>query len=322
MGHCNKAMKTAEPAAARRHFVVLCHKGRWDGNFPVDDLSQGRMDLKARCIQTALFYSYGVRKDSTVTLLDADTARSLAVLGSTAETMRPDERRIGELMQGSLCSVPLPTKLESELSAAAAAAAAAPPPEQSVSEHTAQSRQRQQKHDVKKFANLQKSWASKRCGASCGFMVTDGDSLESCIQRRAPGIADKGRVVLLVVEDGKEWHEVKHLVEHAEQVVCVMGDNVGLLEQEDQTASAMGAVRVRLGCVPMLSSHCIVVLHHLLDQIAPPTAWAKLSDVRVHAIEQAKPPCPQQDALLTKRVGLRVLAAFVVTLFIVVKVKF
>ena len=25
------------------------------------DLSQGRMDLKARCIQTSLFYSYGVR---------------------------------------------------------------------------------------------------------------------------------------------------------------------------------------------------------------------------------------------------------------------
>ena len=60
---------------------------------------QGRMDLKARCIQTALFYSYGVRKDSTVTLLDAESARSLAVLGSAAETMRPDERRIGELMQ-------------------------------------------------------------------------------------------------------------------------------------------------------------------------------------------------------------------------------
>ena len=101
-----------------------------------------------------------------------------------------------------------------------------------------------------------------------------------------------------------------------------MGDNVGLLEQEDQTASAMGAVRVRLGSVPMLSSHCIVVLHHLLDQISPPKDWAKLSDVRVHAIEQAKPPSQQRDGLLTKKVGLRVLAAFVVTLFIIVKLKF
>jgi len=57
-----------EPNAIRRHFVVLCHKGRFDGNFPLDDLSQGRMDLKARCIQTSLFYSYGVRQDAAVTL--------------------------------------------------------------------------------------------------------------------------------------------------------------------------------------------------------------------------------------------------------------
>ena len=91
-------MAAAEPS---RHFVVLCHKGRFDGNFPLDDLSQGRMDLKSRCIQTSLFYSYGVRKDSAVTLLHTESSRSLAVVGSKAKQMRPDERRIAELMQVS-----------------------------------------------------------------------------------------------------------------------------------------------------------------------------------------------------------------------------
>ena len=53
----------------------------------------------------------------------------------------------------------------------------------------------------------------------------------------------------------------------------------------------MGAVRVRLGSVPMLASHCIVVAHHLLDRIVPQqypdgVVASKLKDVRVHAPSQ------------------------------------
>ena len=294
----------------KRHFVVLCHKGRFDGNFPLEDLAQGRMDLKARCIQTSLFYSYGVRKDSAVTLLDTPSSRSLAVVGSAAKLMRPDERRIAELMQGSLCVVEAPGAHIIKLASAKEEVDHA---EHHVSQHANDSRARQRNHDVKKFENLKKSWRAKphSHGESCGFYVRDSDTLPACVNRLAPSGSEDDTLVLLLVEDGAPWHEVvtTERAQQAKQVVFIVGDNVGLMADEDEAATAMGAVRVTLGTVPMLTSHCIVVVHHLLDQIVPPSKWAKLTDVRVHARESnrngsvsVEPMCekPQPERPVTR----------------------
>ena len=80
-----------------------------------------------------------------------------------------------------------------------------------VAEANNHHQQRQQQHDMKKFANLRKVWRGKPdsqgvrvfvddasddtvCmlmlaimqGESCGFFVRDGDSLPECVQRWAP----------------------------------------------------------------------------------------------------------------------------------------
>lgn len=170
--------------------------------------------------------------------------------------------------------------------------------DKNVTEHTLKSRQRQKDHDTKKFANVRKSWASKKssCGEECGFYVRDGSSIRSCIEKlpaAGAGCVPERRRLLLLVEDGVEWDEVINgsRVPEVDQHVLIMGDNVGLTAEEDREATALGAIRVRLGSVPMLASHCIVVAHHLLDRLMPPKAsdeagYSKLKDVRVHATHE------------------------------------
>ena len=68
------------PPGDRRELVVLCHGtpvAVANGKFELSDLAAGRVDLLARCVASALFYSHGVRKSVRVWLMLRETRRTL-----------------------------------------------------------------------------------------------------------------------------------------------------------------------------------------------------------------------------------------------------
>jgi len=68
------------PPGDRRELVVLCHGTPLlvaRGKFELNDLAAGRVDLLARCVASALFYSHGVRKNVRVWLMLCDARRTI-----------------------------------------------------------------------------------------------------------------------------------------------------------------------------------------------------------------------------------------------------
>lgn len=68
------------PPGDRRELVVLCHGTPLTvarGKFELNDLAAGRVDLLARCVASALFYSHGVRKNVRVWLMLRDARRTI-----------------------------------------------------------------------------------------------------------------------------------------------------------------------------------------------------------------------------------------------------
>jgi hypothetical protein len=85
-----------------------------------------------------------------------------------------------------------------------------------------------------------------------------------------------GPVVLVLNERGKSVSLVlAEEEEHIRQsgVIVVLGDNNGLTNTEQESVEAVASTRrarvreVSLGPVPLLASHCIVLMHHYLDQL-------------------------------------------------------
>ena len=56
----------------------------------------------------------------------------------------------------------------------------------------------------------------------------------------------------------------------ASRIILIVGDQTGLTrEQVEYLAAQFGVVPVTLGATPLLTSHCIVILNHFLDELWP-----------------------------------------------------
>ncbi len=81
----------------KRTFVYVSHTVPPNGNWPLDDLAgrAGRVDVLCRNIQSALFMSHDLRKDTDVILVfHADPANEIAIRieGANIRRLNPDER--------------------------------------------------------------------------------------------------------------------------------------------------------------------------------------------------------------------------------------
>ena len=83
-----------------RTFVIYSRKGRTDSRFNIEDLpsSGGRMDLVARCVNSALWLSNKIREDSEIFIVlngPPNPPVTLWFKGDTLRKVSPDERSIG-----------------------------------------------------------------------------------------------------------------------------------------------------------------------------------------------------------------------------------
>ena len=95
----------------QRHYAIIGHKTPSTGKLNLNDLSgSGRMDVLVRAINSALFVSHGIRKDTTITLhLQGGDGPDRRVLfdGEKLAGVRPDERSIAGQIK-AIMKLPIP----------------------------------------------------------------------------------------------------------------------------------------------------------------------------------------------------------------------
>ncbi len=85
---------------------VLYARGRTDSRFDLEDLpSAGRMDLVCRCVSSALFLSYRMRKDARIfVVLNGPPNPPVTVCFDGNSKFYPDERSIASVIKKLLSS--------------------------------------------------------------------------------------------------------------------------------------------------------------------------------------------------------------------------
>jgi len=95
----------------QRHYAIIGHKTPSSGKLNLNDLSgAGRMDVLVRAINSALFVSHGIRKDTKITLhLQGGDGPDRRVLfdGEKLAGVRPDERSIAGQIK-AIMKLPIP----------------------------------------------------------------------------------------------------------------------------------------------------------------------------------------------------------------------
>jgi len=86
-----------------RQFVVHGHDAPTTPEFSLSDLAggAGRLDVLARCVGAGLLLSHGVRPDSRVHLVLADTF-TVRFDSATVRNLAPDERNVAARIRGAL----------------------------------------------------------------------------------------------------------------------------------------------------------------------------------------------------------------------------
>ncbi|MDD2438755.1 MAG: tRNA (pseudouridine(54)-N(1))-methyltransferase TrmY [Methanosarcinaceae archaeon] len=90
-----------------RDIVIIGHKAKTSSDFSLNDLpgAAGRMDILCRCVSSALFLSFGMRRDVNVHLLllgEPDPGKIIRFEGQYLRYLNPDERSSASLINKAL----------------------------------------------------------------------------------------------------------------------------------------------------------------------------------------------------------------------------
>ncbi|KGK99778.1 tRNA (pseudouridine-N1)-methyltransferase [Methanococcoides methylutens] len=74
---------------------------------------------------------------------------------------------------------------------------------------------------------------------------------------------EEGRKFIYLHEDGEDIREVSDLTDDA---VFILGDHVGVTEEEEQMINEQGAQTISLGPIPLHADHCIILINNEIDR--------------------------------------------------------
>jgi tRNA (pseudouridine54-N1)-methyltransferase len=218
-----------------RDVVVLSHETRADvarGDIDLNNLPSGRVDVLARCASAALFVSHGVRACVRVWLMLRDVRLTLCVDGAAARGLHPDERTLGSAIRRAL-------------RAHAGRDSCTMPAGWSVlADDAVELRLRQ----------LTRPASSQRVTGEC-------ETADDATVR--PGKA--GFIVLHELGASVTPLLLSEARGSAPTTVLVLGDHQGFDAEEEACFEKLGGVRASVSHVPLLASHCIVLVHAALD---------------------------------------------------------
>ena len=210
-----------------KDFIVIGNKAVTGGKISLNDLpgSAGRMDVLCRCITSALFVSWGMRRDVNVHLVLKGAPgphKIVRFCGLSMRYLNPDERSAGSLIQKALL---VPASDEEKPS-------------------------------------------------TPGVFVRNGGLSELIAEFKA-----SGRPLIYLREDGEDIRKVIDEAPGAfDDAVCILGDNQGVFEDDEDLLKEAGARHISLGPAPLLASQCISIIHYECDRLAPPVPERRLGN--------------------------------------------
>ena len=90
-----------------RRFIIIGHTATTSGDFSLNDLSgaTGRLDVLLRCVNSALFLSHEMRRDTEIRLVflgPPNAPKTIALNGAEMKHLNPDERSTAALLKAAL----------------------------------------------------------------------------------------------------------------------------------------------------------------------------------------------------------------------------
>ena len=207
-------------------FIILAHRAHTRPVFKLNDLTNGRMDLLCRCINSALFLSHDLRRDVNIHLIHMDKAKNEPVesteagepvesaesiivrfSGENVRYLNPDERSAGSLI----------------------------------------------------IKALEKERYEYEIESTKGVYIRKG-SFSKLLDEF------KERNIIYLREDGIDIREIHADAGIFNNPVFVLGDHTGVTEQEEALLQDAQAKTISIGPISLHSDHCIILIHNELDR--------------------------------------------------------
>ena len=304
-----------------RRLVVPLHRARTDFG-ATDDPREGRIDLAARLVTASLVASQRLRHNTQLWLpfLGNAPPSTLCVTGGTVRGLHPAERDTVRRFRHAIDSLRGAGDGAEAGGGGGAGGGSGGTGEEGGKEEGGGEEDGEDAEDDDDDDDEEEEdgEGGRRCRGARphpdrsvrGFRLMEGAGLEAAL-REALTLAREGGTAapLLILEQGAP--PLADVLQGAcfsaaalRDLVVVLGDDIGLSEEESAMARRVGAeaagggpvLGASFGTGALLASHCIVLLHHYLDgrHDCPPQLWAGPSE-EVHKIRR------QQRSRRTRR---------------------
>eukprot|EP01083_Nonionella_stella_P203746 743231_1 len=222
-----------------RHFVIRCSKGPIkDSDVLLQDLKKCRVDLMARCINSALVKSHCIRNKAKISFLCGHNDQhhetsAITFDGDQCKHIRPDERTLGAMIKHALHHGPMTHQQKIELFKQY--------PKTKVLKGV------EVTTDSKDFA----SFVTSLIGSEHVFIIhltEQGTDINLWLNENQNKVSLSSKLIVLLGDstdiDHKDLDQIKH--------TCTQHNHIEFVD-------------VKIGNISLLSSHVIVLFHHYLD---------------------------------------------------------
>jgi len=274
-----------------RNIVVLSHNVSHhvlDGHYDVNYLLKGRVDVLCRCINSALWISKGIRKDTTIYLMlfpnNSEIGTTIEVSGREVIGLNPDERTIALYLQRALLAAnrreehttdnndienqqQKTTRQEAEIERLLATDRRRP---DTINPNKPGSLTKSQRRMLRKDRMARQAMARRIKRSSGDSSPPQGFAIhhETLIER----LEKFDGKILKLDELGKSISDVLSRRSNANgsddniSTSIILGDQIGYtLCDEEILLKNENITQVSLGPLSLLTSQCITIVHHYLD---------------------------------------------------------
>jgi tRNA pseudouridine-54 N-methylase len=286
IGTSTVALHLHATTQTHRNIIVLSHNVSQDvvdGLFDVNNLLTCRIDVLARCVNSALWVSNGIRKDTTVFLMLFPHNITIEIQGNSVQNLNPDERTMALFLQRTLLVGGQGDENKQEESPEQWKLAA----EQRREVELLRLQETQRKRPViinpfkpgalpkseKKAMRLARKHREamvrriNRAGddAPVGFLLHRDDTLET----RLKTFSSVGPILMLHELGEPLLDSLASIYQQktdATTTTLILGDQIGYVASDEKLMAESDALRqVSLGPISLLTSQCITITQHYLD---------------------------------------------------------
>jgi tRNA pseudouridine-54 N-methylase len=288
-GMSTVALDLHAKSQTHRNILILSHNVSQDvadGLFDVNNLLTGRIDVLARCVNSALWVSNGIRKDTSVFLMLFPHNITIEIQGDSVQNLNPDERTMALFLQRTLLvgGQGDENKHASEESSSPEQWNLAAEQRREVELLRLQETQRKRPvvtnpfkpgalpKSEKQAMRLARKYREamvrriNRAGddAPVGFLLHRNDTLET----RLKAFSSVGNILMLheLGEPLVDALASMYLQKRDATITLILGDQIGYVASDEKLmAESDGLRQVSLGPISLLTSQCITITQHYLD---------------------------------------------------------